>query len=476
LNLDRVMSAKIGWLPYLAFSCLAFFSQHLAAWLALSANHPDLSVQACVVRLAHGGRWPIPWWFWLSPMRALMPNNSDPFGAFTASSLPLWIYLTNLAVFLAAMAILVWLSFRRAVTLGRSEGVAALAITPVTQVPVILWFSIAPRRKADPLATEPSAGPSNSRLTAAGFLAGAALCVLLEAFCTLVLRTYGFGVFVATPFMIGLATAYLANRGHRLGIWATMGVVFGALCLGAIALIGFAFEGFICLVLAFPLIGFEGVIGAFLGRALALRGARTRGSTAFSIAILPLVMVAEVLFPPKLSFSSLESVKVAAPPSAVWDAVIHMGPIPGAPAAPFRWGLAYPMRGEIIGTGVGSLRRGVFSTGVAYERVTEWSPGKRLSFVVLSDPPTMTELSPWAHVNAPHVNGYFKTLDAVFTITPLADGGSQLSLTTRHELDIEPVLYWTPIVEWAIHANKVRVLDHFRDQAEASQRPARATP
>jgi len=126
------------------------------------------------------------------------------------------------------------------------------------------------------------------------------------------------------------------------------------------------------------------------------------------------------------------------------------------------------MRGKIFGNGVGAIRQGIFSTGVAYEQVTEWEPERKLSFIVLSDAPTMRELSPYAHVNAPHVKGYFHTIDARFTMTLLPDGKTRLTLATRHELDLEPALYWIPFAEWATHANKVRVLKHFQQQAEAS--------
>jgi hypothetical protein len=152
-------------------------------------------------------------------------------------------------------------------------------------------------------------------------------------------------------------------------------------------------------------------------------------------------------------------------------AIVHMGPIPAPPAPPFRWGLAYPVSGSIQGSGVGAIRQGIFSTGVAYERVTEWDPARRLSFIVLSDPPALRELSPYRKVNAPHVSGYFRTLDARFTLTPLANGHTRLSLATRHELDLNPAFYWLPIAKWAIHANKARVLAHFAQQAEAADHP-----
>ena len=187
-----------------------------------------------------------------------------------------------------------------------------------------------------------------------------------------------------------------------------------------------------------------------------------------SIAVLPLFFVVDYIAPPNFAFESVQSVEVAASEQDVWDAVVHMGPIPAPPPAPFRWGLAYPMSGTIYGSGVGAIREGVFSTGVAYERVTEWDPPRQLSFVVLSDPPTMHELSPYQEVHAPHVSGYFRTLDARFSITPMANGHTRLSLATRHELDLNPVFYWLPIAEWAIHTNKARVLAHFAGQAEAT--------
>ena len=248
----------------------------------------------------------------------------------------------------------------------------------------------------------------------------------------------------------------------------TLRLVSAAFALGGAALIGFAFEGLICLILATPLIAIMGAVGAALGACLADLGRRGRVTTIAGVAFIPILLAAEAVLPPHADFDAVEFTDVAAPPSAVWDAVVHMGPIPDAPAAPFRWGLAYPMSGEIQGTGVGSIRRGIFSTGVAYERVTEWVPDRKLSFVVLSDPPTMNELSPYTHVNAPHDIGYFHTIDARFTLTPLPDGGTRLTLATRHDLDLEPALYWTPIAEWAVHVNKVRVLAHFRQQAEAS--------
>src|SRR5262249_16942286 len=142
--------------------------------------------------------------------------------------------------------------------------------------------------------------------------------------------------------------------------------------------------------------------------------------------LLPLVFALESVFPAKTRFDTRQTVSIDAPPGAVWNAIVHMEPLDEPPALPFRLGVAYPLGGEIMGEGVGALRRGVFSTGVALERVAEWAPERKLSLVVLNDVPAMRELSPYRHVHAPHVVGYFQTSEMTFEIRPQENGSTVL--------------------------------------------------
>ena len=402
----------------------------------------------------------LPWWFWLNPLRTLVLPH-------TAAAGPVLLAAMVLSVVLAWM--LVALAIRRTRQAELPLILAALAAVPFLQILIVAGLSVAPARKrAEPQA--PAAAASNIPAAGLGFIIGAGLCVAAVAFSTLVLHTYGYALFLAAPLVIGVTVGYVVNRRAEVTAGRTTQLVLSSLAMGSIALLGFALEGFICLLFAAPLIAAFGWLGGLAGREMARAGRKGRDSAMMSIALLPLLMLGERAMPPKAEFESVESIEIAAPPAAVWDSIVHMGPIPDAPAPPFRWGLAYPMRGRIVGGGVGAVREGVFSTGVAYERVTVWEPDHRLFFVVLSDPPTMRELSPYAHVNAPHTEGYFRTADARFTITPLANGKTRLTLATHHALDLEPALYWMPFAQWAVHANKVRVLGHFRTQAEASTR------
>ena len=110
-----------------------------------------------------------------------------------------------------------------------------------------------------------------------------------------------------------------------------------------------------------------------------------------------------------MSFDTTETVEINAPAAIVWTSILRMDPMDEAPGLPFRLGVAYPLGGEITGEGMGAIRRGAFSTGTAIERVTEWEPERRLTLAVVEDVPAMRELSPYEHVHAPHVIGYFRT-------------------------------------------------------------------
>src|SRR5262249_40655060 len=137
-------------------------------------------------------------------------------------------------------------------------------------------------------------------------------------------------------------------------------------------------------------------------------------------------------------------------------------------ALPFRLGVAYAVRGELTGEGVGAIRLGEFSTGIAREQVTEWVPGRKLAFVVLDDVPAMRELSPYTHVHAPHVVGYFRTSHTSFELVPRADGGTDLIERTSHALRLEPVYYWLPLARWVVAENNARVLAQIKRRAEGS--------
>lgn len=429
---------------YLLLTLPLFLLQHayVLAWLAAWGNFTP------------AGKWH----FVLNPLRALIISDARSYPGVEVAG------LGGAIIVLAVSYGLVALSFRRAHAANLPAGVTFPALIPFLQLPLILLLALAPRIQRNGEASTQTKAPSTlgMRATAIGAIAGAAVCLAGAAIGILLFGSYGYTMFFALPVAVGAVASYVVNRE---GTKPSAAVVIGALTLGALLVMGVAIEGAVCIILAVPLIVPLGLLGGGIGE-VAARMRQTR-TTVSCIAALPLLFSLEAAFPLRSEFVSVESIEVAAAPEDVWRSIIDMGEIKKAPSIPFGW-LAHPVAGEIEGEGVGVLRRGVFSTGIAYERVTEWEPGERLWFDVLSNPPALKELSPYGNISTPHAEGYFTTAYAHFDITPLPHGRTRLQLATLHRLKLEPAFYWTPIAKWAVYENKTRVLTHFARRAEAA--------
>ena len=120
----------------------------------------------------------------------------------------------------------------------------------------------------------------------------------------------------------------------------------------------------------------------------------------------------------------------------------------------------------MFGAGVGALRYGDFSTGTAIERVTEWEENQKLTFVVLKDIPGLRELSPYRHVHAPHVHGYFTTRETSFELVEKPGGITEIVERTSHELKLDPALYWLPFARYMVDQTMRGCLRHIKKQAE----------
>ena len=425
-------------LPYALATCGAFFGQHLVALIAFNTqgSQPDLN-----------------WYFCLMPLRSLAKSGQ-------ASDVML---LLALAIFLLVAWLLAALAFRRAADANLSGWIAAFALAPVIQIPVMLFLCLVRSRST---ASMHHADLPNGWAAAQGVIVGTGVTLLAVAMGTLLFGSYGHGVFVVAPFVIGAGTAYIANRQEDIGASHTSKVVAVAILLGSIALVAAAVEGIVCLVLAAPLGLGVALVGGMLGRAIALQSRRSVQQTLSGFALLPLVFASEIVLPTITTFDTRATVEINASPETVWKSIVVMETIDRPMALPFRLGVAYPLRGEVIGEGVGASRIGEFSTGTAIERVTEWIPNRRLAFTVVHDVPAMRELSPYEHVHALHVIGYFHTNYTSFELLPQRSGHTEVIERTSHSLKLEPILYWLPLARWVVSRNNARVLTHIKRQAE----------
>jgi putative flippase GtrA len=426
------------WVYALAAPILVF-SQHLMVEIIYKRAGEDLIHDA---------------YFWLLPLRRLaqLPSLTATMAALS---------FTYGFVIVCALALL---SYRRAFAIRQGYLFAALSVVPVVQLIGIAALTILPAEQEIPV-PKPMAGADVADIIK-GVLAGTAIIVAAVLISAVTFGAYGWGLFILTPFMVGVTTAYIANRRLTLDHKQNTSVVLLAALLGSVALIMFALEGLVCIILIAPLAALAAIAGGLLGRKAAMAG-RGRDTTLMSVAFLPAIFALEGAMPPAIPIQTMEVIDIQAPPSKVWQTLINDDKIDIKPSLVGSFGLAYPIKGRFKGEGVGAERIGEFSTGFARERVTEWVPQHSLAFAVVSQPPAMEEMSPYRKVHSPHVQGYFTTGETHFELALLPNGATRLSITASHELRIDPALYWEPIARWAIHNNTWRVLDSIRNRSEA---------
>jgi len=215
------------------------------------------------------------------------------------------------------------LAFRRAADAEASGWIAAFAMVPVVQIATITLLSAMPARAQDDVAAANPPGALGWATAAQGLFLGMAVTLFAVATAALVFGTYGFGMFVASPFTIGATTGYCANRRTDLGAARTAHLVAAAIVLGGIALVIAALEGLICILMAAPLAIITALIGGMLGRAMALYSRASVQQGLSGVALLPLIFAVESSLPTVVAFDTVSRIHIDASPAAVWKVLIN---------------------------------------------------------------------------------------------------------------------------------------------------------
>jgi uncharacterized membrane protein YhaH (DUF805 family) len=324
---------------------------------------------------------------------------------------------------------------------------------------------------------------THRQVTQASHTAEAAIALLLTVpaaiafvgLSTLVLHNYGWGLFVGTPFGFGLATAALFGLSRPQPLGACLGVVMLGTTIAGFAILLFALEGAICLLMAAPLGYALALLGGLVGYVLQSRPWLSANNVTYLLLLgltLPALLAAEARTPAEPDVLEVVSaVDIDAPPEVVWRQVIAFPELPEPDEWLFLCGVAYPVRAEIDGRGPGAVRRCVFSTGAFVEPIDVWEEPRLLAFRVLEQPEPMTEWSPYA-IHPPHLDHYLVSRRGQFRLIALPDGRTRLEGTTWYTNRMWPAAYWRSWSDAIIHRIHLRVLRHIRTLAEAEARQA----
>jgi uncharacterized membrane protein YhaH (DUF805 family) len=287
---------------------------------------------------------------------------------------------------------------------------------------------------------------------------------------TEVLQSYGWGLFVALPFCLGLFSVLVYSYHAPRSFGNCMGVAVTPIALLGGVLILVAIEGLICILMAAPFALALAALGGMLGYTIQATYWLNQGtSVMMSIVLLfaPAFQGFERWVKPQAEiFEVRTAIEVNAPPEKVWNQVVAFAEIPPPKEFLFRAGIAYPIRAEISGHGVGAVRHCIFSTGPFAEPIEVWDEPRLLKFGVTANPAPLNELSPYGNIQPPHLHGYFVSKQGQFLLTALPGGRTRLVGATWYQHTMWPAAYWHLWSDYIIHRIHLRVLEHIRMEAE----------
>jgi len=378
---------------------------------------------------------------------------------------PPWLLPLLVAIALPFLWIGVSMTMRRAVDAGRSPWIALLFFVPVVNFALMAVLSLLPSRPAvQPPPVEPLTPAVDERLKSAmvGVAASLGITLVTVGIGVYLRRSYSTGLFLGVPFTVGYISSYIYNYRHSRPSGESIMVALASVSIAAGALIVFALEGAVCVMMALPIAWIVAWPGALLGRIMARRATYAAGAMAL---VVPFFVGVEPRATPP-THEVITVVDIAAPRDVVWQHVVTFPDLPPPTEALFRAGVAAPLRTRIEGYGVGAVRYCDFTTGSFVEPITAWEENRLLAFDITAQAPPMTELSPYRDVHPPHLDGYFRATHGEFRLTPLPGGHTRLEGRTSYVVDMFPQMYWTVPARAIVTAIHARVLHHIQTLAE----------
>jgi len=284
------------------------------------------------------------------------------------------------------------LTVRRLRSAGIPLGFVALFFAPFLNLVFFAVLCFVPNRDASHVTVD--GGPSDGVLSPmipsdplGSAAIGAILTGLIGSLAVYLgvqsIGVYGWGVFVALPFCMGMASVLIHTYHRPQTLTSCLLVSVVSVLVVGVVLFALAVEGLVCIIMAVPVATPLAMLGGIFGFLLQ-RGKHvvSQGSMMCLLAVLPLMLTGvEKLKDLDRPLSIVEtSIRIHAPAGKVWRNLVAFSDIPPSTEWLFRLGVSQPIRAVIDGNGVGALRRCYFSTGTFVERIEGWEETRYFAF------------------------------------------------------------------------------------------------
>ena len=400
-----------------------------------------------------GSSWP---WAYMFPTRSLGDLSSE------SLTLLFWMGLSALPFVYTGIV----LTAKRLRALSMPQKLVLLFFVPVVNLLFFLVLCFA--RRPETINSSPTDSVCPRWLPRSRWGRSAMVMVLwlpLTAIAMFALQDFGWGLFLGVPFGLGFTAAILERAsGNCLSVRSGVLTAFYAMLLLFSFLFLLALEGLICIAMSFPIATPVCILGAVVG-SLSPRA----GRSCFAIFVgTTLFMGFEHVYAPKPpTFSVVSSIEIDAPPEKVWEQVVTFSELPPVEDWLFKTGIAYPVRAEIDGSGLGAVRHCVFSTGSFVEPITVWDSPRELRFGVSQQPSPMQSWTFYKFLPTSK-KVTFHSEEGQFLLKRLPEGVTRLQGTTWYHNELLPAGYWKLWSDFIIHRIHVRVLRHIKAESEKS--------
>lgn len=254
----------------------------------------------------------------------------------------------------------------------------------------------------------------------------------IESFIDIVSRAF----LILTPFSVGAISVYIPWR--RGPVPFGKQVMLSSVTMVAFILSMFLFfiEGLVCIVLVLPIFVVMSIVGGVAMGAI-LHYTNYRRGAIRAVLLLPLLVAPLEHQLPSIPETRLvtTSITINAPAEQIWQQLGSVKDIKRS-ELPFAlvhfMGVPYPLEAEMKGEGLGALRTSTWEKGVTFgERITAWNPPHQMVYEFEIAPDSIPKDALDRHVE---MGGeYFTVLNGGYTLMPLENGSTEVTLHTVYQ-------------------------------------------
>ncbi len=266
----------------------------------------------------------------------------------------------------------------------------------------------------------------------------AIIVVLGGVFLFFGLADYGFSFFVIFPVAVGFSIGTLGAKERRN---AGLISLIGGLLFALLWLIIGGVEGWICVVMAIPLLALFMAIGYWIARVIVKKFMTSGSASTLKVIIIPLVVLVasnsiETFFQAdQKPITVINSILLPYPAETVFDGVKAMDKLDADKPFLLALGLPAPYKCELESNSIGAKRTCLFDNGKIVAEITDYQSGKRLEMKVKEYNLTGSQ--------------WFVFNDAAYTFEEVS-GQTKLTRTTTYQSELRPRIYWQWFETYAI--------------------------